>query len=288
MTGAPEISVIVPVRDGADALPALLLSLARQTLGADRFEVVVVDNASRDATAEVARRTGATVASEPVPNRARARNRGAAVARADLLAFTDADCVAEPGWLEAMVGCRERAHLVAGRVRVTTTERPNAVERFEVLWRFSQEAWVRQGWAATANLAVRRDAFDAVGGLDAAYHHLAEDADFCIRAGRAGLSLGYCDEAVVTHAAERRLGDLLRRAFFHGYSSSQALRRIGRGHEAWRHPRPILQAEAAMAQIGLSKGALDPAEWRAMSGLARVAYAARVLGSLWATLRRAR
>jgi GT2 family glycosyltransferase len=284
----PEISVIVPVRDGAGSLPALLASLSAQTLARERFEVVVVDNASRDATAGVAREAGAVVVSEPVPNRSRARNRGAAAARAGLLAFTDVDCVADPGWLAALVGCAGEAALLAGPVRVTTADPPNAVERFEALWRFSQRAWVEQGWAATANLCVRREAFDAVGGLDPAYRHIGEDADFCVRAIRAGQRLAFCPDAWVAHAAERRLAPALRRAYFHGYSASQALRRVGVGHVAWRDPVPLVHGRAAMRRIGLEEGALAPGEWRRMQRLARLAYAARVAGSLWAEVRRAR
>ncbi|HEV3000586.1 MAG TPA: glycosyltransferase family A protein, partial [Solirubrobacteraceae bacterium] len=107
MSGAPEITVVVPVRDGAASLPPLLASLAGQTLARERFEVIVVDNGSRDATAAVAREGGARVVTEPVANRARARNAGIAAARAPLVAFTDADCVAAPGWLEALLACRD-------------------------------------------------------------------------------------------------------------------------------------------------------------------------------------
>src|SRR4051794_21634078 len=98
--GALELSVIVPVKDGARSIPVLLDSLAAQTLARDRFEVIVVDNASRDGTGDVARERGATVVEEPVANRSRARNRGAREARADRFAFIDDDCVAAPGWLE--------------------------------------------------------------------------------------------------------------------------------------------------------------------------------------------
>jgi len=284
----PEISVVVPVRDGAAELPLLLASLEAQTLARDRFEVIVVDNASSDATADVARRGGALVLDEPVPNRSRARNRGAAAARSGLLAFIDVDCVAEPAWLESMLGCADRAPLVAGPVRITTGDPPNAIERFEALWRFSQEAWVKQGWAATANLCVQRDAFDAVGGLDPGYHHIGEDVDFCLRAGRAGLALGYCPDAVVTHHAEERLAPLLRRAFFNGYGGSQVVRRLDVGHHAWQRPRALIRGDDAMAQIGLTPGALEPDEWRRMRRLARLAYGARLAGSAWAAARRAR
>jgi GT2 family glycosyltransferase len=284
---APEISVVVPVRDGAEELPGLLASLRGQTLGAERFEVVVVDNDSRDSTGAVARAGGATVVEEPVANRSRARNRGAAAARADLIAYIDVDCLAEPGWLEALVACAHRAPIVAGPVAITTGQPPNAVERFEALWRFSQEAWVKEGWAAAANLLVHREAFDAVGGFDPPFN-FGEDVDFCIRAGRAGLALAYCPDAHVTHPAERELRPLLERAFFHGYGGSHALRRLGVGVDAWRRPRPLIRGDEAMELLGLTPGALDPGEWRTMRRLARLTYAARVAGSGWAALSRAR
>lgn len=281
----PAVSVIVPVRDGAGALPALLASLAAQTLSAERFEVIVIDNASRDDTAGVARRAGAVVVSEPVPNRSLARNRGVLAATGDLYAFTDADCVADPTWLDALLRCAGEAPLMAGPVRVTTGDPPNAVERFEVHWRFAQEYWVNEGWAVTANLCVRRDAFERVRGFDPAYRYYAEDADFCIRSKRAGLRLGFCPDAAVTHEGESRLGPMLRRAFFHGYGATQALRRIGFGHHACRHPAPVLHTRGAMALMGVNPDGLDAAERRRIGRLARVAYGARVVGSLWATVR---
>ncbi|HVE69379.1 MAG TPA: glycosyltransferase [Solirubrobacteraceae bacterium] len=284
----PEVSVIVPVRDGAGSLPALLGSLDRQTLDRARFEVIVVDNGSRDGTAQVAREGGARVVAEPIPNRARARNRGAAAARADRFAFTDADCEADPGWLEALLACAGRAPLLAGPVRVATGDPPNLVERYEALWRFAQEHWVADGWAATANLCVERAAFEEVGGLDPAYRHIGEDVDLCLRARRAGLALELCEGAVVYHQAEDRLSPMLRRAFFHGYSAGQLSRRMGIGEFAWRHPMPLVVGRAAMGQVGIGPERVDRAEWRRMSRLARLAYGARMAGSAWAELRRVR
>jgi GT2 family glycosyltransferase len=286
---APEISVVVPARDGAASLPALLDSLAAQTLDRDRFEVVVVDNASSDATAEVARRAGAVVVSEPVPNRSRARNRGTGAAHADRLAFTDADCVAAPGWLEALLGCAGEAPLVAGPVITTVRgEPPNAVERLERRWRFAQEHWVREGWAATANLCVERAALDAIGGFDPAYRHIGEDADLCVRARRAGFALGWCPGAEVTHEAESELRPMLTRAFRHGYGAHQALRRVGTGHRAWSDPGPLLSRERALARLGIPPAELDPEERRRLGRLARLSYGARIAGSVWAEVQRAR
>ena len=284
----PEISVIVPVRNGAGSLPALLTSLKAQTLGRERFEVIVVDNDSSDASAEVASRHGARVVSEPVPNRSRARNRGVAAASAPLFAFTDADCVADPGWLAALLDCAPTAPLVAGEVRLRVSEQPNAIERYESLWRFGQKSWVAQGWAATANLLVRVEAFDAVGGFDPTWRHIAEDADFCLRARAAGYPLGYCEDAVVDHLGESEFRPFLRRLFLHGYSSNQAFYRLGVGHRAWRDPAPAFLGDRALRDVGHSPDAFEASEWRRMARLARLGYAARVAGSVWAELVRAR
>ena len=278
---------MVPVRDGASSLGALLDSLDAQELERERYEVIVVDNASRDATPDIAAARGARVVHEPIPNRARARNAGVAEARADVIAFTDADCIASPRWLAAMLECRGRAPLVAGAVRIQTSADPNTVERFEAMSRFGQEAWVRQGWAATANLMVERNAFDAVGGLDPAYRHIGEDADFCLRAGRAGFALDYCDAAVIFHVAEHEVGAVLRRAFFNGYSAAQVLRRVGRGHVAWRDPKPLLSPRAAVAFHGIRLDGIPSRERRAYMALASAAYTSRVAGSVWSTVRRA-
>jgi GT2 family glycosyltransferase len=283
------ISVVVPVRDGSASLPALLRALAAQTLARDRFEVVVVDNASRDATAQTARGGGAdVVVAEPVPGRARARNAGVSAARGRRIAFTDADCRPSPGWLEALTGCLDRAPLVAGPVRLTTGSPPSAVERLEGLWRFKQAEHVAQdGWAASANLGVRREAFEAIGGFDTAYARIGEDVDLCLRARAAGFELAYCSEAEVAHPAESSAASVVRRGFAHGWSSNQHHHRLeGRGWQHWRHPLPALRGDWALRRFG--EDAARTAGRGPLLRLARAEYAARVLGSAWAELWRVR
>jgi GT2 family glycosyltransferase len=282
----PEISVVVPVRDGAGGLRLLLESLAAQTLARDRFEVVVVDNGSRDdAPAAVAGATGAVLVRESWANRGLARNRGVAVAAADLIAFTDGDCLADAGWLAALLACLQHAPLAAGPVVLETGTPPNACERLELVWRFDQAGNVRaSGWAASANLGISRRAFLEIGGFDPAYRHIGEDVDLCLRAGAAGHRLAYCPDAVITHAAESALRPILRRAFRHGFSSTQHHHHLAMavGWQYWRHPRPAVAGDWALRRFGpdaLAQPDLMP--------LARAEYAARVAGSAWAELRQA-
>src|ERR1041385_9155423 len=100
----PDVSVVIPVLGDAERLALCLDALDRQTLPANRFEVIVVDNASdRDeaiaaVVAEHAPRF--RLLHEPRPGSYAARNRAIADARGTIIAFTDADCIPRPDWLE--------------------------------------------------------------------------------------------------------------------------------------------------------------------------------------------
>ncbi|MDQ7857856.1 MAG: glycosyltransferase [Armatimonadota bacterium] len=99
-TGAPRVSVVVPCHDAAAVLPRTLAALDAQTLEPGVFEVVVVDDGSSDATAEIAERWPGAVRPHVIRQTnqglAAARNRGAAAARGDVLLFLDADVLAQP------------------------------------------------------------------------------------------------------------------------------------------------------------------------------------------------
>lgn len=106
-----DVAVVVPARDEATTLPHLLVSLARSEVRP--AETVVVDDASRDATAAVARAAGATVltAGAPPPGwtgKAWACHRGAGATAGDLLLFLDADTVLAPDALAGLLELHDR------------------------------------------------------------------------------------------------------------------------------------------------------------------------------------
>lgn len=101
LVDGPRFSVVVPAHNEADLLAATLEALAAQDVGA-AYEVLVVDNASTDATAEVARSYGARVVPEPRRGVCRARQTGVDAARGEIVASTDADTVPPPDWLRRL------------------------------------------------------------------------------------------------------------------------------------------------------------------------------------------
>lgn len=224
------VSVIIPVKDGEATLAACLDGLLAQR-GSLEFEVVVVDNGSRDRTAAIARAhpVGASVLAESRPGSYAARNAGVAAASAPVLAFTDADCIPDPGWLAAgLAALAAGADLVGGRVTAVTGERPNRWEEYDGRRYLDQRRFVeRMSFAATANLFARRAVFEDVGGFDASLLS-GGDLEFGQRAVAAGHQLTYSHEASVTHrprASLRQTWKLHRRIG----AGIAVLQRTGRG-----------------------------------------------------------
>ena len=273
------VSVVVPAWNAARVLPSLCDALAAQT--ADH-ELVVVDTGSTDATVAIAEAAGACVVAAPRRNRSLARNLGVEAARGEAIAFTDADCVPVPGWIAALSACLDSAPLASGPVRITTGARPNMAERFDLLWRYPQERYVAAGVATSANLGVRREALEAIGGYDRRFHH-GEDTDLCLRAGDAGFELRWCPGAEVSHPAASGLRSVARRGFEHGASSSRLARAYpGRaGRRYWTSPGGLVRRGSALRALSV-----EPVDDRGVEFAARIDYGARIAGSLWAEIAR--
>jgi glycosyltransferase involved in cell wall biosynthesis len=213
--GRPLVSVVIPVFDAAGPLADCLRALALQTLERARFEVIVIDNGSSDRSRQAAAEAGAIVVGESRPGSYAARNRGLSLTRADVVAFTDADCEPDPRWLERGLGHvqREPDTVVAGRIafRPSDRTRPTAVERYEQFTALQQRRFVEQGgFGATANLFVPRRVFDRVGLFDATLKS-GGDVEWCQRATAAGYRLRYADEVTVSHPPRRTWRDLYRK-----------------------------------------------------------------------------
>lgn len=198
----PAISVIVPHYQDLERLDLCLSALMAQRCDRD-FEVVVSDNASPCGETAVARviagRARLTVATEK--GAGPTRNAGVAASRGAVLAFTDSDCIPDPGWLAAGMAMLESCDFVGGKmiVLVPDAARMNGVEAFESVFAFNNRRYVEQeGFTVTANLFCPRAVFDRVGGFRTG---LSEDLEWCHRATAAGYRIGYAESAVVGHPA---------------------------------------------------------------------------------------
>ncbi len=223
----PSVSVVVPARNAERTLGDCLSSLLGTSYPADRREIVVVDNASKDRTAAIVREYRVAYVHEERRGPAAARNRGIEESRGDVVAFIDADCIATSRWLDELVAgfTTERVWGAAGEI-VAYPPRSGA-ERYEAarksLWQKMALNLIRP-FAATGNVAFRRETFARIGLFDPELL-TAEDKDFSWRFFAAGLELEYKPRALVFHRHRSTGWALVRQ------------------HAGWNHGNALLHAK---------------------------------------------
>lgn len=179
MSDTPPITVVIPAYNEesclADTLAAVRAACLRVSkAGLPPPEVIVVDNASTDATAEVARRAGATVVHAPVPGIAAARNVGARAASSARLFFLDADTLIPPHALVEILAALDEPGCMGGAPATEYRYRKRILRPYMELWKVVARVWrMAQG----VGQFVTADAFTALGGYDERLH-MAEDTDF--------------------------------------------------------------------------------------------------------------
>ncbi len=198
----PRVSVVVCAYNAADTIDDCLTSLA--ALSYPDFEVIVVNDGSRDRTGDLARRHAvARVIDIPNGGLSAARNLGLAEATGQVVAYTDADVRVDADWL---------SHLVQPLLtpRFVGSGGPNVIP--------ADDPWVAQCVARApggpthvllddrvaehvpgCNMAFRRDALLSVGGFNPTYLRAGDDVDVCWRLQAKGLKIGFAPSALVWH-----------------------------------------------------------------------------------------
>lgn len=183
------LTIIVPVYNGADTLAEQLDALCHQQWSGS-WEVLIVDNASTDATPQIAARFAAahpdlirTIEAPRVHNLSYVRNSGAAAAHGRTIAFCDADDVVGPDWVSA-IGCALHNHpLVGSRLEY---DKLNSVDGSGAS-RFGSEGIATMfglPCVSGAGLGCQTWLWDALGGNDEAWDSTGEDFEFSMRAAR--------------------------------------------------------------------------------------------------------
>jgi glycosyltransferase involved in cell wall biosynthesis len=204
--GPVEISVVVPVRDGASYLPALLNALDSQTLDSDRFEVIIVDDGSIDGSREIA---GSWVDKDPLRKHlvvgegrgpAYARNLGVECANGKWIASTDCDITPSPHWLEVALRALDEtgAEAIEGAIDPWP---PNAADGPSSLV-FSNESGGRYN---TGNMFYRRELLLRLGGFDEGFgEQFLEDSDLAFRILDEGFEIPFIADMRVRHPVVNR------------------------------------------------------------------------------------
>jgi glycosyltransferase involved in cell wall biosynthesis len=255
----PELSIVIPVHNGAGTLPAQLEALIRSV--DDRTEIVIVDNRSTDGTRTVAERFAAAnpgvrvVLADQRAGEPYARNVGLAAAKSDRIAFCDCDDVVAPTWVTAMRDALGRAEFVTGPVELDHLNPPwLAGVRGRRIFAEVPRTVRDIPFAHGCNLGVQRAAARVVGGFDEAVR-IGADVDFAIRAHLAGVELTWDDRAVVHYRHRTSARERWRQALAYGRAAQHLHEVAG---EPWTlRRRTLRQGRRVLWLIGTSYKTLD-------------------------------
>jgi glycosyltransferase involved in cell wall biosynthesis len=198
----PMVSVVICAYNAERTMRACLESLTKLTY--PNYEVIIVDDGSRDRTAEISMDFSQfRLIRQPNKGLSVARNVGLHAARGDIVAYTDSDCVVDPHWLTLMVramaeggfdGCGgpNYAPHEDGRIEACVAASPGAPCHVLLGENVAEHL-------AGCNMVYTKASLVKVGGFDPQFTSAGDDVDVCWRMLDAGLRLGYCPAAFVWH-----------------------------------------------------------------------------------------
>jgi glycosyltransferase involved in cell wall biosynthesis len=221
----PYVTVVIPTYRDWDNLRVCLEALSHQTVPADEFEVIVVNNdPGASCPFDLPARNMKLVAEARAGSYA-ARNHGLQIARGEIIAMIDSDCTPNPDWIEAGVRALEtqKADLAGGKVTFEISPASTAAQMYDAVFNMQMALTIETAHTAqTANLFARRMVFDTIGKFPSDLRS-GGDVVWTGKATGSGFKLIYAAEAEVFHPA-RRHPDLLKKQF-----------RVGSGQPAiWR------------------------------------------------------
>lgn len=299
--------MIIPARDEVSAIGRVVRAVLAQAGPGIDVEVLVVDDGSRDGTAEAARQAGARVLElESLGgggNPAAARNRGAAAANGDPIVFLDADCVPAAGWLAAILEAHGRGEAVVGGSLdlppgLAATARCDYYCGWYLIHPRRPAGPVPHH--PPPNLSVRRDLFLCTSGFteEQPFSYTNEERAWQAELRRAGHRIWFEPRARVLSFNRPGFVAMLRRNYRWAYTALASKGETGSARFAWlwRHPRLLIAASGPLAVahtafiVGcwLRAGSAEPLLLLPAIFATRLAYAAglAVGGVQWLRRRR--
>jgi glycosyltransferase involved in cell wall biosynthesis len=218
-------SVVIPAYNAEAHVDAQLAALEQQA-NAEPFEVIVVDNMSTDATAEVAARHSGrlnlrVVTATDGRSASHARNVGIAHARGEFIVFVDADDIADDALLAAYQRRTRTYQVMGGAYEETRLNDPKvAAWRYKMTQSGLPIAFGKVPFFLMGNAAIQRSVFENIGVFDESLTHGGEEVDFSTRAHLAGYEVGWVPDAVVYYRHRATLRELADQFFDYGRATA--------------------------------------------------------------------
>lgn len=216
----PDISVIVPAYNEEKYIKKCLDSLLNQNIKKSLYEVIVVDNASSDKTAEIVRKYPVKLIHEKRKGVANARSAGTKVAQGEIIAFTDADCMPPNGWLSKFLNrFRKNPKLDAIGGVFAFYDGGNFLKLLAA--KTQKFTWHLSG----GNMAIRKKSLAKIGGFEAGVH-AGEDVLITLKLQKQGQYLIDQNNAMLT--SSRRLQKNFLKTIFTWFPNDFSLKYLKR------------------------------------------------------------
>ena len=223
------ISVIVPFKNEAPHLRACIHALINQTLPSSQYELIFINNFSQDNSAKIVRsypNVHYLETPHPLDHQFSARNLGLQIARGEIIAFTDADCVVHSSWLETIQNSlsKNKNDIVFGK-RFFSKQVSFPLKYFETYENEKMNFSLSQNksffYAYTNNMAVRKEIFRQVGFFDTT-EPFGRDTEWLHRVIRevADIKIFFSSKMWLTHLEVTSLWGWLAKLYRYGVSSS--------------------------------------------------------------------
>ena len=258
----PRISVVVCVYNGAKTIRKCLDGLVG--LKYPNFEILVVDDGSLDDTASLVSGYNVRLISTPNGGLSRARNRGLAEAKGEIVAYIDADATPDPHWLTYLAYTfKHSGHAGVGvpNIHPKSDLIADCISRSPGNPCHVLLTDVEAEHIPGCNMAFRRSELEAVGGFDSRFRIAGDDVDVCWKIRQRGWTLGFNPAAMVWHEPRPTIYGYWKQQLNYGRAEAMLERKWpGKyslfGHVAWRG-----------RLYGPASAATNPLRWRVYHGV---------------------
>ena len=210
ISSLPTVSVIVPAYNAEKNINNLIESLLNLDYPKELLEIIIVDNNSDDRTIEIVKQYPVKLLEEKKKQSSyAARNLGILTAKGDILAFTDADCIADAQWIKKAISCGYKADLIAGNVIFIRKSKLNIFEIYDSHFYKQQKYAASIGVSTTANLIVKKRVFNLLGPFSVV--KTGGDIRWTRLATNKGFKMVYCENSKVFHSARKSLKETVQR-----------------------------------------------------------------------------
>jgi cellulose synthase/poly-beta-1,6-N-acetylglucosamine synthase-like glycosyltransferase len=229
----PFVSIVIPTYNRSAILSRCLDSLCNQTFPKDRYEIIVINDGSKDTTEDILRKFEKKAScrfiwsTQENNGRSSARNSGIAKSKGELICFIDDDCIAERDWIKNLTAgfAIDAIGAVGGKIISYKTNTP--LQQFiDDSGSVDQETFIKRNTLITGNAAYRRHVVADIKGFDSRLI-ACEDLDISIKTQLLDYKIRYIPDAVVYHDHPATVKGFFSQQFRNGTGFVQLHRKYG-------------------------------------------------------------